>query len=215
MMNALALADLESWSNVGRNAVQILALLVGGGWAWLKFVRGRTFRRRGELTVEGGPARVRWRVRTRGQGCVQEHRPRAYLCSRFSHGDSQSGVHKRVGGRSSPVAASGARQLRSRQEGSHYQSVTKALAEASLVMLETTEVVEPGETVADDHIFVAAEHPDVGITVAYRLRAALMTKHGFRRRKTLVWTAYAVVAGAPLRELGQPPSTSVPGKKEG
>ena len=214
MMNALALADLESWSNVGRNAVQILALLVGGGWAWLKFVRGRTFRRRGELTVEGalhafaGESALVVRVAFKNTGLARISvvaSPTVIVSRVFTSGWEDGQVQWLP-----PEPDSSAPGKKDPDD----ESVTKALAEASLVMLETTEVVEPARPSPTTHSS-QPNNSKVGITIANRSRAALMTKHG-SRRKTLVWTAYAVVAGAPLRELGQQPSTSpVPGKKEG
>lgn len=40
-------------------AVTAVAVMVGGGWAYLKFVRGRVFKRRGELGLD-------WRIHRRG-----------------------------------------------------------------------------------------------------------------------------------------------------
>lgn len=39
-------------------ALSALALLVGGGWAYFRFVRGRTFRKRADVTIAGGWAAV-------------------------------------------------------------------------------------------------------------------------------------------------------------
>jgi hypothetical protein len=50
---------LKDVTDVVANVVQTGAIVVGGGWAYLKFVRGRTFRNRAEVdvsarAVEGG-----------------------------------------------------------------------------------------------------------------------------------------------------------------
>ncbi len=38
-------------SEAARNAAQAAVVVVGGGWAYLKYFRGRTFSLRGELAV--------------------------------------------------------------------------------------------------------------------------------------------------------------------
>src|SRR4051812_8046519 len=46
------LADIESATTTARNVIEILALMIGGSWAYLKFFRGRTFAPRAELTID-------------------------------------------------------------------------------------------------------------------------------------------------------------------
>ena len=41
------------WTGAAQNIVQTCAIIVGGVWAYYKFVKGRTFYRRAELTVNG------------------------------------------------------------------------------------------------------------------------------------------------------------------
>ncbi len=55
-MKPAAPFDPEHWSGISSIAVDvvtILAILLGGGWAFMKFVWGRTFRERLELAVAG------------------------------------------------------------------------------------------------------------------------------------------------------------------
>jgi hypothetical protein len=68
---------LEQWSRLAEIAdhlVTSLAILVGGMWAYLKFVRGRTFAHRAELEVSGalfghgGDRIVRATVRVKNTG---------------------------------------------------------------------------------------------------------------------------------------------------
>jgi hypothetical protein len=61
------------WIGAAQNAVQGFAILVGGAWAYWKFVRGRTFHRRAELTVDASliassPRVVRAKVTMRNTG---------------------------------------------------------------------------------------------------------------------------------------------------
>jgi hypothetical protein len=44
---------LVDLSTILRNVVTALALAIGGGWAYFKFIRGRTFKERLKITVDG------------------------------------------------------------------------------------------------------------------------------------------------------------------
>jgi hypothetical protein len=49
------MAGTVTWPDAAQGVgaiVQALAILVGGGWAYFKFIRGRTFAYRGELDIE-------------------------------------------------------------------------------------------------------------------------------------------------------------------
>jgi hypothetical protein len=52
MVARMTLSELESVTKIAQQAVQILAIVWGGVWAYLKFVRGRTFHPRAEVAVE-------------------------------------------------------------------------------------------------------------------------------------------------------------------
>lgn len=41
------------WIAAGTSIIQAAAILLAGGWAYLKFVRGRTFAQRAELDIDG------------------------------------------------------------------------------------------------------------------------------------------------------------------
>ena len=45
--------ELFKLAQIVNQAAQVLALVVGASWAYFKFIRGRTFARRGEVEVEG------------------------------------------------------------------------------------------------------------------------------------------------------------------
>jgi hypothetical protein len=40
------------WTGAVQNVVQVVAIVVGAGWAYYKFVRGRTFHRRAEVSLD-------------------------------------------------------------------------------------------------------------------------------------------------------------------
>jgi hypothetical protein len=44
--------DWEKFTQGLLNVVQVLGILVGGGFVYFKFIRGRTFARRGELNLD-------------------------------------------------------------------------------------------------------------------------------------------------------------------
>ncbi len=62
------------WIGAGQNIVQAAAIIMGGVWAYYKFVKGRTFYRRAELTVNGtlvptsDPATIRAQVTFQNTG---------------------------------------------------------------------------------------------------------------------------------------------------
>lgn len=49
-----SLNDLETIVNIIGNAVTALAIIVGGVWAYFRFVKGRTYRMRAEVQLSGG-----------------------------------------------------------------------------------------------------------------------------------------------------------------
>jgi hypothetical protein len=62
------------WITAVTDVIQALAILVAGAWAYWKFVRGRTFRRRAELTIDsaelvgGAAAAIRAQATLRNTG---------------------------------------------------------------------------------------------------------------------------------------------------
>ena len=47
------MAQIESFLEVGQRGATTLALVLGGLWAYYKYIRGRVFSHRLELTIEG------------------------------------------------------------------------------------------------------------------------------------------------------------------
>jgi len=48
-----ALQTLQAWADIVQKTAATVAIVGTAGWAYFKFVRGRTFRRRVELTISG------------------------------------------------------------------------------------------------------------------------------------------------------------------
>lgn len=48
-----ALSTLQAWADIAQKTAATVAIFGTAGWAYFKFVRGRTFRRRAELTISG------------------------------------------------------------------------------------------------------------------------------------------------------------------
>ncbi len=47
------LPTLQAWADIAQKTAATVAIVGTAGWAYFKFVRGRTFRRRVELTISG------------------------------------------------------------------------------------------------------------------------------------------------------------------
>jgi hypothetical protein len=52
-LQASALSTLQRLVDIAQKSAAIIAIVGTAGWAYFKFVRGRTFRRRLELTISG------------------------------------------------------------------------------------------------------------------------------------------------------------------
>lgn len=48
-----ALSTVQTWADIAQKTAATVAIVGTAGWAYFKFVRGRTFRRRLELTISG------------------------------------------------------------------------------------------------------------------------------------------------------------------
>jgi len=200
----MGLQEWETFTNVIRNVVQVAAVLAGGGWAYLKFVRGRTFHYRGELrasvdgfTFEGETAlRVRVSFKNTGLSRIQfpaDNPPRA-LVSQLTSGGWSDG----------PAMWFPSESIEETTEA--------AEATRSMLVLRQHGWVEPGETIEDEQLFVPIVDESAGVTLAFRVRATLYSSEGRLRRvlarswrwlprRPILWTAYAVTPGAELAPI--------------
>ncbi|KHL09073.1 hypothetical protein CLV56_0332 [Mumia flava] len=191
------------WIDAAADVVQIVAIAVGGVWTYWKFFRGRTFHRRGQLTVDarlhtfsGEPALVvRLAFTNAGLSKVDLTSPPNVLVTRLTSGAWDDGPAVW-----SPPAPDDRAEEADGSPATPSRATRDELVAHTVTLLETQETVEPGETVVDEQVFVPPLADRGGLTVAYRLRAALMTRHG-RRRRPMMWTAYTVVPAEALRPV--------------
>lgn len=166
------LSTLQTWADIAQKSAATVAILGTAGWAYFKFVRGRTFRRRLELTLSG-------EVR-RGPGIV-------YLLT--------NSTVKNIGLSKFEIdhEKSGLRVMTHASEG----AVTEAkLAEwiplSTWPVLEGQEVLEPGEPAAEELLI---EIPDQSF-LAFRLQLWVSSTHGES------WEVTAVVNLEPAGDNG-------------
>lgn len=173
--------DAGTISGIIAESVQTLAIVVGGTWAFLKYVRGRTFRHRAELEVRArrgtfdGESALIASITLTNAGLSR---------IRLTPDSARLGVAWLPSGRWAGGAAAWD------EEG--------FAPDRSTAVLRAHEAIEPGETIRDEQLLVPAGSPAAGVPVAYRLRATVVAEHGLVRRRPIEWTAYAVVAGESL-----------------
>lgn len=166
------LSTLQSWVDTGQKSAATVAIVGTAGWAYFKFVRGRTFRRRLELAISG-------EVR-RGTGIV-------YLLT--------NSVAKNIGLSKFEIdhEKSGLRVMTNSSEG----AVSEArLAEwrplSAWAVFEGQSLLEPGEPVSEELLI---EIPDEGF-LAFRLQLWVSSTKGES------WEVTAVVNLEPTGDNG-------------
>ena len=166
------LSTLQTWADIAQKSAATVAILATAGWAYFKFVRGRTFRRRLELSLSG-------EVR-RGPGIV-------YLLT--------NSTVKNIGLSKFEIdyEKSGLRVMTHASEG----AVTEAkLAEwkplSTWPVLEGQKVLEPGEPVGEELLI---EVPDESF-LAFRLQLWVTSTHDES------WEVTAVVNLEPADDNG-------------
>lgn len=180
--NAGPYQGLEQVTNICRNVAQVSAIIIGGLWAYLKFVRGRTFRYRGELSVTA-------------KHYTFEDEPAIWAEVRF----------KNAGLSRIPLAELGAQValtwLPSGRWG-HGPAVWSVednsdWAPSTAVLLEH-EAVEPGEEVSDEQLIVPSVDLEAGLPIAYRIKATITSPRRFPRRGAIKWSAFTVIPASAL-----------------
>ena len=166
------LPTLQAWADIVQKTAATVAIVGTAGWAYFKFVRGRTFRRRVELTISG-------EVR-RGQGVV-------YLLT--------NSTAKNIGLSKFEIdhEKSGLRVMTHASEG----AVTEPkLADweplSAWPVFEAHGLLEPGEPAAEELLI---EIPDEGFS-AFRLQLWLSST------KDESWEVTAVVNLEPAGDNG-------------
>lgn len=200
------LDELERATNLVRNIAQVLAIGLAGLWTYLKFIRGRTFRVRGELEVTGRlftfddesalVVKVTFKNTGLSRISVRADHPPYVLVTRVETGGWREGGVTWTPSDFMP-ADPGWRQGDNEQEA---LSPTPELVRSTATMLTRHRWIEPGEMIQDEQIVVPFSETDAGFVVAYRVQAVFYATEGWHRRRPILWTAYAVVPGIWLIE---------------
>ncbi len=169
---ANTLSTVQAWADIAQKTAATVAIVGTAGWAYFKFVRGRTFRRRLELTISG-------EVR-RGPGVV-------YLLTNSTAkniGLSKFEINHEKSGLRVMTYASGGTTMEAR------------LAEwrplSTWAVLEGQGSLEPGESAAEELLI---EIPDEGF-LAFKLQLWVSSTHDES------WEVTAVVNLEPAGDNG-------------
>jgi hypothetical protein len=181
-------ANQAQLASIAANVAQIIAIVLGGTWAYLKFVRGRTFSNRAELHIEGNvhvfddePAiQVEVIFRNTGLSIIRLHPGLAAL-----HIDTLATDRWMAG--NAVWRPAEAELPTSDESGSTLLTP----------LFEEERNIEPGSQVRDSQIIIVPAPPD-GLPLAFRLRAEVMTRMRFRRKPFAQWTDNVVCTMPPL-----------------
>jgi hypothetical protein len=168
--------DLESISSSISNLAQAGAIIIGGGWAYLKFVRGRTFRSRARLRLDVD------RYRRGGDPALVVH------VSMHNEGLSKIDLslpdEKLV--RIDAIAADDWMPDLSIDWDEDATVVRRT------PLLQEHEWLEPNETV-EDHLLIPVQIPGGSEPIAYRVTARVTQPPQGRRRMGQTWSAVLVM----------------------
>jgi hypothetical protein len=144
----MTLSELESVTKIAQQTAQVVAIVWGGAWAYLKFVRGRTFHYRAELAVDAKMVKLAEATALKVT------------------------VHvKNAGATKLPLTACDV--VAAVQSGTVVRKWTEVPNSRIPIVLSQT--VESDETVGGQELIdVPAPHPE-GVALAYRARAELET----------------------------------------
>lgn len=171
------LAAAPQWTEVAKGAAaiaQVAALIVGGIWAYFKFIRGRTFSQRLELEVEasllesGGIKMLRVKISMRNTGL-----------SVLKLSDSVKAVYLYGTASSDWIPSSSI----------EWSDVLRLAP-----IFENHQWVEGGETVADEVLVPVPDTTDGSEWLAFRLDVKVGSKRR-RLRRSLLWSATVIVPG--------------------
>jgi hypothetical protein len=179
-LSLLGLVLMEKWLNVDKlldltklaqQTVQTLAILVGGVWAYFKFIRGRTFASRAEVSVKGALYSV-------------EDQPII-----------KATVYLRNTGASKLAAEKEGKIVRL-----YGAKLTNASGSVEWVKLRTNSIfgshgwIESQETITEELLLPASSNGDASWS-AYKLEAVVLGKLGRIRRKGVKWSGDTIIPG--------------------
>jgi hypothetical protein len=160
------------WADLVDHLVTTLAVLVGGSWAYFKYVRGRTFASRAEVAVSGSlyaadqQQIIKATVALKNTGSSKLALERQGKVVR---------VHE-----ASIDTSSGASELR----WDHLETVP---------VFQAHGWVESSETVTDEALIVIPITSDAAAPLAYRLEAIVFGRLRRRRKRGVKWTGDTIL----------------------
>jgi hypothetical protein len=230
----VGLDDLEKLSNIARNFAQVLAFLVGGAWAYLKFVKGRTFKYRAEIEItaslysfdeEPAPV-VEVTLKNTGLSRIPLSENQALVhwdwlpSSRWMAGANADWVEvlSESVERQEPVPVLATPPSGEREAVRPGETLADAEHPQPNDVLVTPlfgehEAVEPGETLVDKVLVVLPEDPDAGFAVAYRARVLVIARR--RWKKYIQWSSTAIIPTSQLYQVTQPQPGESAGRSGG
>jgi hypothetical protein len=164
------------WIGAAQNAIQGAAILVGGAWAYFKFVNGRTLHRRAELNVDasllshGGAVRARATMRNTGAAKIPL-RLKIVQVETFEPNDVDE----------------------------HGRPTWRQIAKNTPIF-DDHDSIESQETIGDDLLVPISDLPNTAVAICVTCIAWEEQK---RRKRTLTaWTAKSIILlGEQQREL--------------
>lgn len=161
---------------------QIIAIFVGGSWAYFNFVRRRTLHRRAELNIHAdvlpsdNPTLLRVAIMFRNTGlAVVRFESDAQVCRLFAV---------------------------SRRHPAETASMDWGERIATIPILNDHRWVEAQETINDEHLIAIPESKDGIQYRAYKVIAFVTAQKRPLRRSTIGWTAVAVGSLEPILRPG-------------
>jgi hypothetical protein len=189
----------EQISNVAHNVVQMLAIILGGTWAYLKFVRGRTFKPRGELKIDGAlrifdedPALlVQTTFTNAGLSRILLPPNQAFLLVDWL----PSGYWGPGAVVWEPVMMPS-----TSREDEYAASLPDDTDSVELMasVFDRDRSVEPGEVITDHQLVIIPSDESAGFPLAFRVRAIVASRRRFMRRSSPAWTTSMIVPASML-----------------
>jgi hypothetical protein len=177
---------VAKFADASAHFAQVAAILIGGAWAYFKFIRGRVFKSRVDVQVDasllqiGTENAVSATVRVQNIGLSR---------FRFARGESKIAVFWCPSG--------------------GWPAVSDLWTElATSPLFPDQEAIEGGETIVEQWVLPLPADPDKGFPLAYDVRAAVAhrtKRQGTVGTPTFVWWTGNTVVTVDLAPVGKSP----------
>jgi hypothetical protein len=165
--------NFGDWAGAAQNLVQIAAIVIGGAWAYYKFVRGRIFHRRAEVTLDASLLRLE---------ASRAIRARAIL--------------ENTGSADIPFLAQGLEVFSFRRGDVDDKGRPQWREVATVPVFEDHEWIESQETIVDEVLVPLTDDPEMNLLV-YRVSCVVYGERERKLRRTkrgggIRWTTNAI-----------------------